>query len=183
MAVTGKRMTAEELWRLPDDHMRHELIDGEFTTMPLAEAQHGCVTMDVGASLAEYVRAMALGHTFAAGTGFILARNPDLVRAPDVAFVRQERVAAAGRVRGYRVGAPDLAVEVVSPDDRAGDVAQKVAHWLAYGTPMVIVVYPDERRVRVHRPGQPPRDLGMTDAIDGEDVVPGWTLPLAELFS
>ena len=119
---------------------------------------------------------------FAAETGFLLTRDPDLVRAPDVAFVRRERVEAAGRVRGYWPGAPDLAVEVVSPNDRPADVDEKVRTWLAYGTLMVIVVYPDERRVRIHEPGRRPRDLSEADTLDGGIVVPGWTTPVRQLF-
>jgi Uma2 family endonuclease len=82
------------------------------------------------------------------------SREPDLLCAPDAAFVRQERVGAAGRVAGYWVGPPDLAVEVVSPNDRPTDLAAKIATWLAYGTRMVLVIYPDERRARVQRPGR-----------------------------
>ncbi len=119
---------------------------------------------------------------FAAGTSFFLARDPDLVRAPDVAFVRRERVEAAGRVRGYWPGAPDLAVEVVSPNDRPAEVEDKIGTWLAHGTRMVVAVYPDERRVRVHRPNRPPRELSEADVLNGEDVVPGWAPRVGDFF-
>ncbi len=183
MAIGGKRMTAEELWRLPDDGMRHELVYGELRTMAPSGAEHGRRTNTVNWSLEQHVRENGLGVAYAAETGFLLARDPDLVRAPDAAFVSKERAEAAGTVLGYWPGAPDLAVEVVSPNDRPAEVEEKVATWLAYGTRMVVVVYPGERRVRIHRPERPPHDLGETDAIDGEDVVPGWRLPLAELFA
>ncbi len=183
MALTGKQMTADELWRLPDDGMRHELIYGELRTMSPAGSEHGWVAMRFGVRLASFVERQQLGRVYAAETGFWLARNPDLVRAPDAAFVRQERLPAAGEETGYFPGAPDLAVEVVSPNDQPAEIEQKVATWLAYGTRMVIVVYPRSRTARVHRPGQPPRDLSEGDAIEGADVVPGWTLPLRELFA
>lgn len=182
MAVTGRGMTAEDLWRLPDDGQRHELVYGELRTMAPSGGEHGRVTSNVHDSLSPYVRARRLGRAFAAETGFLLAQGPDLVRAPDVAFVRRERVEAAGRVRGYWPGAPDLAVEVVSPNDRPGDIDEKVRTWLAHGTAMVAVVYPDERRVRLHEPGHQPRDLTETDSLDGGAVVPGWTVQVRDFF-
>jgi len=183
MTLTGKQMTAEELWRLPDDGMRHELIHGELTTMSPGSSEHGRVAMRIGARLDWFVERHQLGRVYAAETGFLLARDPDLVRAPDAAFVRQERLTAAGEGMPYFPGAPDLAVEVVSPNDRPAAVEAKVSTWLAYGTRLVIVVYPRSRTARVHRPGEPPRDLGDADSIDGADVVPGWSLPLPELFA
>jgi len=183
MTLTGKRMTAEELWRLPDDGMRHELIYGELTTMSPAGSEHGRVAMRFGARLDVFVERQQLGRVYAAETGFFLARNPDLVRAPDAAFVRQERLAAVEEATGYFPGAPDLAVAVVSPSDRPTEIEEKVATWLSYGTRMVVVVYPRSRTARNYRPGAPPRELGEADSIDSADVVPGWVLPLRELFA
>ena len=114
--------------------------------------------------------------------GFLLTINPDTVRAADVAFVRRERLEGVGRVRGYWDGAPDLAVEVISPNDLYTEVDEKVAEWLEYGTRLVFVVNPRRRTVAVHRPGQPVRILSENDLLDGEDVVPGWTLPTRDLF-
>jgi Uma2 family endonuclease len=114
--------------------------------------------------------------------GFILAVNPDTVRAPDVAFITHERLAPTGVPTGYFRGVPDLAVEVVSPNDRYTDVAEKIAEWLEYGVRMVVVVDPRRKAVDVHRPGQPTRTLGMDDTLDGEDVVPGWSLAVRDLF-
>jgi Uma2 family endonuclease len=182
MTLTGKRMTAEELWRLPDDGMRHELIDGELTTISPGGSEHGRIAMRFGSRLDWFVEQHQLGQVYAAETGFLLARQPDLVRAPDAAFVRRERLVAAEDATGYFPGAPDLAVEVVSPNDRPSEVEAKVAAWLAHGTLMVIAVYPRSRTARIHRPGQPVRELSEADTIDGADVVAGWTLPLRELF-
>jgi Uma2 family endonuclease len=183
MTLTGKQMTVEELWRLPDDGMRHELIDGELKTMAPNGREHGRVAMRFGARLNGFVEQHELGEVWAAETGFVLARAPDVVRAPDVAFVRRERLGAGGAETGYFPGAPDLAVEVVSPNDRAGDIEAKVATWLEHGTRLVIVVYPRTRSARVHRPGELPRELSEADSIEGGDVVPGWVLPLRELFA
>jgi len=105
------------------------------------------------------------------------------VRAPDVAFVRRERVEAAGRVTGYWPGAPDLVVEVISPNDLYTEVDEKIAEWLEHGARLVFVVNPRRQTVAVHRPGQPTRTLAGEDLLAGEDVVPGWTLRVRELFS
>ena len=182
MATTDKLMTADELLRLPDDGQRHELIAGVLRTMPLYGAEHGRVAANLAMLLGQYVYAHNLGCVYAAGTGFQLTARPDTVRAPDLAFVRQERVLAVGRVMGYLPGPPDLAAEVLSPNDRPAEVEEKVASWLAHGTRLVLVVDPRRRTVRVYRPGTPPRTLAEQDVLSGEDVVPGWTLPVGALF-
>jgi Uma2 family endonuclease len=183
MATTERLVTAAELLALPDDGMRHELIAGELRTMAPSGGQHGRVTMHLSASLYQYVMTHGLGWVFTAETGFLLRTQPDTVRAPDVAFVRQERVAEAGEVTGYWPGAPDLAVEVISPNDRYTEVDEKVAAWLEYGTRLVLVVNPRRRSVAVHRLGAPVRVLTENDTLDGEEVVPGWTLPVRALFA
>ena len=183
MDAHARRMTAAELRCLPDDGLRHELVAGELRTMAPSGGEHGWVTSDIHVSLATYVLAQGLGRVFAAETGFLLASNPDTVRAPDVAFVRRERVRAVGRQPGYWPGAPDLAIEVVSPSDRPREVAEKVATWLRHGTQMVIEVDPRRHTVAVHRPGQPVRVLSEADILDGEDVVAGWSLPVRGLFA
>lgn len=114
MATTDKLMTADELLRLPADGQRHELIRGELRTMAPSSGRHGWAGMRIGVPLGQYVDANGLGLVFLAETGFWLERDPDLVRAPDVAFVRRERVLPTGEVEGYWPGAPDLAVEVIS---------------------------------------------------------------------
>jgi Uma2 family endonuclease len=144
--------------------------------------EHGSVASRFHLSLGPHVIAHRLGETFIAETGFLLATDPDTVRAPDVAFVRRERVEAAGRVRGYWPGAPDLALEVISPNDLYTEVDEKVAEWLEHGTRLVLVANPRRRTVAEHRPGQPVRVLGAGDALVCEDIVPGWRLPVRELF-
>ncbi len=183
MATTRKLMTAEELLRLPDDGQRHELIAGELRTMVPSSFEHGRRTARVTGSLSPHVRAHGLGEVLAAETGFLLARAPDLVRAPDVAFISRERATAAGEVAGYWPGAPDLAVEVVSPNDSYTEVAEKVATWLEHGTRMVIVVDPRRRAVAIHRSLNHVRHLTVDDVIDGEDVVPGWRMAVRDLFA
>ena len=105
--------------------------------------------------------------------------DPDTVRSPDASFISRERLDEIGETDGYWPGAPDLAVEVISPNDRYTDVEAKVSEWLEAGTRMVIVVNPRRRSVRVHRSPTEIDDLVEGDAIEGGDVVPGWSMPIS----
>lgn len=181
MALQDQRMTADELWRLPDDGLRHELVRGELRTMAPPGEEHGWLMMNLGVSLGQYVRDRQLGRIYG-DLGCKLESSPDTVRAPDVAFIAHERLGGPP-APGYWQGAPDLVVEVISPNDRYTEVDDKVADWLAHGARMVLVVNPRWRTVLVHRPGAPPRPLSENDTLDGEDVVAGWQLPVREIFS
>lgn len=151
--------------------------------MPPGGYEHGKSSSKFDRSLGNHVDAHRLGDVVTNETGFLLTTDPDTVRAPDVAFVVRERVEAAGRVTGYWPGAPDLVVEVISPNDLYTEVEDKVDEWLEHGTRMVLVVNPRRRTIAVRRPGQPVRILGEDDVLDGEDVVPGWALAVRELFA
>ena len=124
-----------------------------------------------------------LGVVYAAETGFKLASDPDTVRAPGVAFIRRDRVEEVGDIEGFWPGAPDLAVEVISPSDTYADVQEKVFDWLEAGTHMVILVMPRKRAVTVYRSMTDMIMLTEHDTLDGKDVVPGWKIPVGELFS
>jgi Uma2 family endonuclease len=176
-------MTADDLLQLPDDGWRYELVRGELRKMAPSGDEHGAITMSIGGSLNQYVKTHNLGVVYAAETGFIIATDPDTVRAPDVAFVRRERVAATGLLRSYRRGAPDLVVEVVSPNDLYTEGAEKVDEWIEAGVRLVWVVDPRRQTITVHQPDQPSVKLTVADQLDGGDVVPGWTLPVREVFS
>jgi len=182
VVVRRKPVTAEELLRIPDDGLRRELVRGEVRTMAPAGNVHGRIAIDVSTPLDQYVRAHDLGVVFAAETGFKIAGNPDTVRAPDAAFVRRERVEAVGEVEGYWPEAPDLAVEVVSPNDLFAEVEEKVADWLAAGTRMILVVNPRARTVVVRLSEKEARILSEEEVLDGGQVVPGWTLSVADVF-
>jgi Uma2 family endonuclease len=182
MTTETKLTTAEELLRMPDDGLRRELIHGEVRTMAPAGHQHGRIAQRIAGFLWQHVTANDLGQVYAAETGFKLASNPDHVRAPDAAFVRRERVTAVGDAEGYWPGAPDLAVEVVSPSDTFADVEEKVFDWLDAGTRGVVVVNPKKRSVTVYRSVSDVRILSETESLSVEEVVPGWNLPVRELF-
>jgi Uma2 family endonuclease len=176
MAIT----TAEQLLRAGDIG-RCELIRGELRMMIPAGDEHGRITVTLTHAVAGHVLSRRLGVLHGAETGFILARDPDTVRAPDLAFTRAER--AAPPVRGFVPGAPDLAIEVLSPDDRPGYVREKVAEWLEAGTLAVWVIDPRERTVTVHEPNRRPSVFGEADVVPGGDLLPGFALVVRDLFA
>lgn len=183
MATTvTKLMTAEELQDMPDDGYRYELVRGEVRKMAPPGFYHGVNGNRIARTLIPHVSGNGLGEVPFPNPGFILGREPDLVREPDVCFIRQERVDAVGYTRGYFPGAPDMVVEIVSPNDRYVDVQEKVDDWLAAGTRLVIVVNSRNRTVNVHTP-EGALTLTEADTLDGGDVVPGWRMPVADIFT
>jgi Uma2 family endonuclease len=184
MSTQVQLMTADELMMMPDDGYLYELIKGELIKVsPPPGHEHGLVTMNIAGPLYEYVKTRNLGKVYAAETGFLLEQNPDSVRAADVAFVRRKRIERAGSVKGYWIGAPDLAVEVISPSDTVGRIEGKVAEWLKAGTALLWVVSPRLHTVTVYRSLTDVTILTERDKLDGGDVVPGFSIPVAEIFA
>lgn len=175
-------LSAEEFAALPREGLRLELIEGEVQAMPPTFDDHGEISMMLGILIGQYVVTHQLGRVYAAETGFLIARNPDTVRAPDVAFIRQERVPPRGGTPGWVQVMPDLVAEVVSSGDRISEVDDKVRMWLDAGVRMVLVAWPDRRTIDVYRPDQPMRTLGEADRLDGDDVLPGLSLPVSQVF-
>ncbi len=182
MSAEVKLMTAEELLEMPDDGFRYELIEGELKQMSPAGHEHGKIASRLDRRLGVQVEKTRSGEVYAAETGFKLQTAPDIVRAPDAAFVRQERVAEVSGTTGYFPGAPDLAVEVVSPGDKVSEVEDKVETWLKFGTSLVWVVSPRLRTVTVYRSRTDITTLTEGDTLDGGDVVPDFRCAVAELF-
>ena len=182
MRVRKLLLTAEELLRLPDTGRRLELVEGELFEMPPAGGEHGDIAAVVLIVLGEYVRRHRLGRTFAAETGFVLARDPDTVRAPDASFLSYARLPRGEVPPGYIEMAPDLAVEVTSPSDSAREVQEKADSWLAAGTSEVWVVSPGRRTVTVHRPGREPIVTDQFGSLTGGSLLPGFEVPVRELF-
>ncbi len=183
MSTTTLLMTAEELLAMPDDGFRYELVEGELRRMSPAGHSHGRIGMMLALALGQYVKDKKLGSTYLAETGFKLKTNPDTVRAPDVSFIRQERVEQIGNTEGFWPGAPDLAVEVNSPGDKVGEVEEKVKEWLSAGARLVWVVSPKLRAVTVYRSLTDISTLTEKDMLDGGEVTPGFQFPVAELFT
>jgi Uma2 family endonuclease len=162
---------------------RCQLIDGKVEMMSPAGFGHGALAARVIAALAYHAERKNLGFVVGSETGFRVASSPDTVLAPDAAFIRKNRVEAVGVVETYFPEAPALAVEVTSPSDTAEEVDDKARRWLAAGCEMVWVVYPRGRSVTVYRSLQDVKIVTGDGALDGADVVPGFSLPLAELFA
>ena len=182
--TTGSRlMTSDELIRLPDDAWRYELVRGELRRMPPPGYEHGKIAMRVASRLAPFVEQHGLGETYAAETGFLIHRHPDTVRAPDCAFVTAAKLAAMAPLpQGYLAAPPDLAVEVLSPSDSYSEVEEKVADWLDAGCQAVIVIDPRRKMASLHRAGSRPSSFAEADRLEIPDLLPGWSLALAEIF-
>jgi Uma2 family endonuclease len=174
-------MTAEQLARMPFPHNRTELVRGRLIVHEPAGGRHGRIAATIVIEIGIYLRLHPIGTVYAADTGFTIERKPDTVRAPDVAYIRADRVPADDGVAFAEI-APDLAVEVVSPGDRAGAVRTKVAQWLRAGTLLVWVVDPRRRSARVYRTDGHARLVAESDMIEGEDVLPGFRAPLARFL-
>jgi Uma2 family endonuclease len=180
MPYQATLMTAEDLMTNPVDNKCTELVAGRMIVSEPPGFAHGVVAAQLLVAISGYVSAHSLGATLSE-SGFTLFRNPDTVRAPDVSFIRADRVPQA-RIRGYAEFAPDLAVEVLSPSDRAGKVLAKVGDWIDAGARLVWVVDPERRTARVYRADGTQSSLTATDSLDGEDVIPGFTALLSDMI-
>ena len=171
-------MTADDLLRIPDKHA--ELVCGVLIVREPPGLQHGRIATELAAALAPHVRANGLGRVYSE-SGFRLAANPDTVRGPDLAFLSTARLPEP-EPRGFPDLAPDLGVEVLSPDDRPGEILGKVAEYLSAGTRLVWVIDPDRRLARVYRADGTEDIVTADQTLQGEDVVPGFTCPLANIL-
>lgn len=180
--ATTLHLTADDLLRLPDDGQQRELVKGELRTMAPASPRHGSINAQLGGLLYQHVVANRLGVLFTADTGFWLSRDPDTVRCPDVAFLSKARIPPDGFRPGFFEGAPDLAVEVLSPRDTVFEVEEKVEEYLAAGARAVWVVNPKLRRVTLHHTGETPRVLHEDETLEGGDILPGFACRVSEVF-
>jgi Uma2 family endonuclease len=179
--TTTTLITADQLLAMGDIG-RCELLYGELVMMSPAGPTHGMVALRIGRLIGEYVDQRGLGAAFAAETGFRIESNPDLVRAPDASFVRSDRLAGGLPKRGFFEGVPDLAVEVVSPEDTKREIAEKVNMWLAHGTVSCWVADPAKQTITIHRTGQKPVRLTTDDELRDEPTLPGFVLSVSEVF-
>ena len=178
MVATGL-MTIEELEQLPDDGYRYTLIRGVLYRMPPPKPCHGRITTTVAGYLRSFVAEHRLGIV-SSNSGFVLARDPDVLLGPDVAFVRADRLPPDED--RYPDLAPDLAVEILSPSNTGPDVEDKIREYLAAGVPLIWLVDPRRRTVRVRAADGTDHLLTEADELDGGDVLPGFRLPVARLF-
>lgn len=182
-------MTADELLRLPRDGWQYELVEGRLVRMPPASSWHGGYSSRLDRTLGNFVEDHQLGIVLVGEPGFTLSQpgQPDTVLAPDIAYVRKDRIPAEGSPEGsgfWRM-APDLAVEVVSPSQFHPEMAEKARTWLAAGVRLAWIAWPATKQVDVWVQGhdEPVATLGIGDALDGRDVLPGFSYPVASLFA
>jgi Uma2 family endonuclease len=183
MTDTGLRMTADDLLRLPEIDRRYELIDGVLYERPFNGIEHGFVVSGISFRLGLFLdrHAEVGGELCAGGTGFWLRRDPDTVLAPSLSYVAKERLVRVW-VDGYPELAPDLVVEVVSPNDTASEIQRKTDEWLQAGARLVWVLYPATRSAMVYRTDGTAQLLHPDDTLTGEPVLPGFTCRLGDLF-
>ncbi|MBI3264999.1 MAG: Uma2 family endonuclease [Acidobacteria bacterium] len=175
-------VTAEEYLRMPDeDGFITELVKGRVIRMPPPGPLHGAVTVLAGSVLHQFVKEHGLGRVLAAA-GFKLESDPDTVRGPDVSFIRRERIATTGLPVAYLPGAPDLAVEVLSPSNRRSVIQSKIEQYLELGTRLVWVLDPRARTLTVHAPDRSRLTLAAEDEVTGENVLPGFRCQVGRFF-
>jgi Uma2 family endonuclease len=174
-------MTAEELERVDIAGKSTELVRGRLIVREPPDSYHGQVAARLLFVLGQDVFGRDRGQLFSQDTGFRIATNPDTVRAADVAFVSKARAAGMPK-RGYWALAPDLVAEVVSPDERPGEVLSKVGDWIAAGVKLVLVIDPIRREARVYRADGSVRVVDERGVLDGEDVLPGFSCRLGDFL-
>lgn len=183
MSTSTALMTAEELMKLPNgEGFRYELINGELITMPASGSPHGRITMRLSVPLAQFIWDHELGEVFAAESGFQLTFNPDTVLAPDFSFFARQRWEEIGEHKGFTPGAPDIVVEVLSPDDRRSKVNAKISLWLVGGAKQVWIVNPKTSTVTIHRSPSDSITFSGSDELQADDILPGFRLSLDRIF-
>jgi Uma2 family endonuclease len=182
MATTEKLLTAEEFEQLPDDGKRYELIDGELREMAPTVNWHGEVEINLGTLLHVHVRPQGLGRVSCGEVLYIVRRNPDRVRAADIAFLRQDRVPSLEARQHIMEVIPDLVVEILSKSDTIEEISDKIDDWLHAGVQLLWIVDPFRRTVTIYQPGRDPSLLGEHGTLEGEPVIPGFRCLVADLF-
>ena len=180
MATATRHMTADDFFRMPDDGNHYELVRGELRKMLAAGIFHGVYAARIRDSALPIVYGNALGELPVAETGFVL--DYDHVRVPDASFVLGERYDALDENTGFVPGPPDIAVEVISPTDRMAEVEEKTLDYLAAGALVVIVANPRNKTVAIHRSTADAITLTEADTLEVPDLIPGWQLPVADIF-
>jgi Uma2 family endonuclease len=181
-AVTPSLLTAEQFWNSPLNTKHNELVRGEVRRKSPGGALDGHVSAEIGAQLLKWADRGEHGWT-GVGSGFILQRDPDTVRGPDVAFVQQRCIPASGVPISFWNLAPDLAVEVIAFNDMAEDVRESIADYLAAGVRLVWEVHPQRQEVIVHTPDGVARTYHGDDVLEFPDVLPGFSCRAKDCFA
>lgn len=181
--TTAPLLTADDLMAMPDDGYRYELDEGKLVRLPMSSNESSDIAGGVLSALRGYAYPRKLGRVTGADGAYILRRDPYTVRIPDVGFVSASRMPPREERRRFLELAPDIAVEVVSPSDNARDVQAKVREYLDFGVRLVWVVHPIQRTVMVYAADRTERILHVDDTLDGGDVLPEFTLEVADIFN
>jgi Uma2 family endonuclease len=176
-------MTAEELFASPEYEKHCELVNGELITMAPAGGEHGIITIHITLLVGDFIWKRRLGKCVAAETGFILSRHPDTVRAPDFAFIPKDRIPPEGISEKFLTLVPAIVIEVLSPRDHALGIADKIEDWVRFGVDEVWVVNPKLKTLTVHTATHDPHLLRVNDTFQGSPILPGFSLPIADIFS
>ena len=174
--------TADQLYIMADDGNRYELVEGVLSMMSPAGSEHGWIAGRIFVRLATHVENHDLGRAYAAETGFKISESPDTVRAPDACFVSHERLATVEKRHAYLPLAPDLVVEVVSPNDSSSDVEAKTEQWLEAGSQVVLVADPKNETLRVYRTKAEIQVLRSGDTFSAGDICGDWQVSVDEIF-
>lgn len=178
-----KLLTAEDLWMMPEvPGKQFELVNGELVEMPTASHYHNLIVFLLGRLIESFASERDLGYTFVDGVSFVLRRDPDDVRGPDVSFLAKARVTSMDMLLRPWEGAPDLAVEIISPSDRAADIHEKIKAYQAAGTRLIWVVWPETRSMTTYDARGTISELQSGDMLDGGAVLPGFSVDVARLF-
>lgn len=181
--VVKQLVTAEELWEMPDvPGKRYELVDGEVDEVPGAGDLHMAIVILLFKLLDRFVEEHDLGLVRPDGLAYVLRRDPDQVRIPDVSFVAWQSVPEGEISEAFWEGAPSLAVEVVSPNDLAEEFRERIMDYLEAGSRQAWVLWPRRQSVSVYAPGADTRELGPDALLDGRDILPGFQVRVADLF-
>jgi len=174
--------TAEQLFAMPSNDKRVELVNGVLKMMSPAGSEHGKIANRISFLLTKHVEQFDLGEVYAAETGFLISSNPDTVRAPDAAFVSHKRLASVEPTNSYLPLAPELVVEVISPNDRFSEVEAKASQWLAAGTKLVLVVDPGNVSIKTYGPEANIQTYQSGNTVECDEACSGWALSVDDVF-
>ena len=177
-----KLLTAEDLLRFSSQGVKGELIRGVLHETVSVGKVHARIAIRIGGEFDRHVRRHRLGQVGGSDGGVLVERDPDTVREPDIYYVSAARLPLDDQSDGYLEVVPELVVEIVSPSDSPTEVDEKIRMWLDLGVSMALVVRPANRTIVIRRPGIPDVTLTGEDTLDGGDVLPGFSLPLREMF-
>lgn len=181
--ISTSLLTATDLWNMPGHGEGYELVLGELRTMAPSGCEHSSIGADLITTLNSFVRSRKLGKITGGDGGYVLRKNPDTVRAPDIGFIQADRLPNGKPTQEYFPGAPDLAVEIISPHDVYAEVEDKVKEFLEAGTRIVWLINPRRKSITIFRADNSITALRTTDTLSGEDVIPGFSLPVTEVFA